>query len=288
MISMSHGLLPKLAYGAAVASVAAGTAVGAATLKPESIAGWTNYVAAAERRIARELDMPGRFLATDLAADAAARRQRLLAGQIVVEPLQAADGAGRAIDVPSAMVHHWRGAVFIPGAQLEALLQDLRTNGPDRNEDVLASRVLERGAHGMRVYLRVQRQKFATVVYDTEHLVRFAARGAGRATSQSTALRIAEVENPNSPDERVLPPGQDRGFLWRWNAYWRYEQLPGGVIAECESISLSRDVPSLVRVFVGGLIRSTADESMQRTLTAFRSRFAATSTGTPPAPSPAR
>ena len=40
MISMSHGLLSKLAYGAAVASVAAGTAVGAATLKPESIAGW--------------------------------------------------------------------------------------------------------------------------------------------------------------------------------------------------------------------------------------------------------
>jgi len=35
--------------------------------------------------------------------------------------------------------------------------------------------------------------------------------------------------------------GDDRGFLWRLNAYWRYEQVAGGVIAECESITLSRD-----------------------------------------------
>ena len=288
MTSISQGFLPKLAYGLATASVVAGTAVGTAILKPESIAGWTTYVAAAERRIAREIETSGRFLAADFAADAADRRRRLLSGQIVIEPLQAADAEGRPIAVPSAMVHHWRGAVFIPGAKLDRILQDLRTNGPDANEDVLASRVLERGANGMRVYLRIQRKKFATVVYDTEHLVRFADRGPGRAISQSTALRIAEVENPNTKEERTLTPGEDRGFLWRWNAYWRYEQLPGGVIAECESVSLSRDIPSLVRVFVGGLIRSTADESMNRTLAAFRSRFAATSTGTPPAPSPAR
>jgi hypothetical protein len=272
----------------ATASVVAGAAVGTATLKPEAIAGWGIYVAAVERRIARELETPGRFLATDRAADATARRQRLMAGQIVVEPLQAFDERGQAIEVPSAMVHHWRGAVFIPGAKLEEMLKDLRTNGPDRNEDVLVSRVLERGANGMRVYLRVQRKKFATVVYDSEHLVRFADRGAGKAISQSTALRIAEVENPNTKDERVLTPGEDRGFLWRWNAYWRYEQLSNGVIAECESISLSRDIPSIVRVFVGGLIRSTADESMTRTLAAFRGRFAAPAAESRLAPSPVR
>lgn len=288
MTPTAQGLWPKLAWGFATASIAAGAAVGSAVLKPESIAGWTVYVAAAERRIARELGTPGRFLAIDFAADADARRQRLLGGQILVEELQAQDDAGKPIDVPSAMIHHWRGAVFIPKARLDRVLQDLRTNGPDRNEDVLASRVLERGPNGMRVFLRIQRRKFATVVYDTEHLVRFAEHGAGRAVSQSTALRIAEVENPNTAQERVLTPGEDRGFLWRWNAYWRYEQLPGGVVAECESISLSRDIPSIVRVVVGGLIRSTADESMTRTLTAFRTRFAATTTGTPPAPSPAR
>jgi hypothetical protein len=46
------------------------------------------------------------------------------------------------------------------------------------------------------------------------------------------------------------------------------------VIAECESISLSRDVPPLVRYFVNPLIESTAEESMTRTLLALRARFA--------------
>jgi hypothetical protein len=71
-----------------------------------------------------------------------------------------------------------------------------------------------------------------------------------------------------------LPIGDDRGFLWRLNAYWRYEEVAGGVLAECESISLSRDVPSLVRYFVGPLVESAARDSMERTLTTLRMRFA--------------
>jgi len=51
--------------------------------------------------------------------------------------------------------------------------------------------------------------------------------------------------------------------------------VAGGVIAECESISLSRDAPALVRYVAEPLIESTARESMDRTLTSFRARFAA-------------
>jgi hypothetical protein len=64
--------------------------------------------------------------------------------------------------------------------------------------------------------------------------------------------------------------GDDRGFLWRLNAYWRYEAVPGGVIAECESVSLSRDVPFGLGLVAGPIIRSTARESMERTLESLR------------------
>ena len=124
----------------------------------------------------------------------------------------------------------------------------------------------------MRV-LRLQRQRFVTVVYNTEHTVTFTHFGNTRAASTSTATRIAEVSDPDTPQERELPLGDDRGFLWRLNAYWRYEEVSGGVIAECESISLSRDVPALLRYVVSPVVESTARESMERTLTTLRTQL---------------
>jgi hypothetical protein len=71
-----------------------------------------------------------------------------------------------------------------------------------------------------------------------------------------------------------VPAGEDRGFLWRLNAYWRCQDVAGGAIAECESITLSRAVPFLVRFLVNPIVERTARESMERTLVAMRTRFA--------------
>jgi hypothetical protein len=140
-------------------------------------------------------------------------------------------------------------------------------------EDILQSAVLARSPDSLRMYLKVRRQKIVTAVYNTEHVVTFATYSASRAGSTSTATKIAELTDPGTPSERELPPGQDRGFLWKWNAYWRYEQIEGGVLAECESISLSRDVPPFVGFMVRPIISSTARESMERTLLALRARL---------------
>ena len=69
------------------------------------------------------------------------------------------------------------------------------------------------------------------------------------------------------------PIGNDRGFLWRLNSYWRYEEVDGGVIVECESVTLSRSIPSLVRWMVTPMVRSAARESMERTLTSMQTRL---------------
>ena len=47
------------------------------------------------------------------------------------------------------------------------------------------------------------------------------------------------------------------------------------MIVECESITLSRSIPSLVRWMVKPLIESAARESMERTLTSLRDRLIA-------------
>jgi hypothetical protein len=271
MPSSRHRFRGSPALWALIFTVSTTAALGAVRLQPESEAGWRGYVAATERRIESELGARGIFLALDFTPAAAADRLAVLSGDVVIHEVETSDTSGTPIDVPSALVHHWRGAVFVPHATLDDLLTQVESGALlSRQDDVLKAIVTAHGAGWMNVSLRPQRSKLVTVVYDTDHLVTFARLSPTRATSRSTATRIVEIANPNTADERALPAGDDRGYLWKLNAYWRYEQVAGGVIVECESISLSRTVPPLVRYFVGPLIESTARESMERTLRGIR------------------
>lgn len=236
----------------------------AARLRPEALSGWARYVAAVEQRRAR--DARAHFFVMDTGPDAGAERRALRRGELVVREMDAVDPQGRGIDVDGAMVHHWRGAVFLPGATVSGLVQNLATTAPPPGREILRSAVLDRGPSFIKVFLRLQRTKIVTVVLDTEHDVRFRQESPTRASSVSVATRIVEVESPGTPNERLRPVGDDRGFLWRLNAYWRYEAVPGGVIAECESISLSRGVPFGLQTIAGPLIGSAARESMERAL----------------------
>jgi hypothetical protein len=193
---------------------------------------------------------------------------------VVVEPGWPLDDTDPDAAVPDALAHRWRGRVLIRGISLDTLLDHLRSDPPGTNQaDVLASAILERADPALRVFLRVRRSRIVTAVFDTEHEVRIDRHGHDLATSQSVATRIVEVERAGSPDERVRPPDENRGLLWRWRAYWRYVQRAGGVLAECESLTLSRRVPVLMRPVAGPIIDGVARESMERTLTALRDRY---------------
>jgi hypothetical protein len=261
---------PEVVLVVALALASALTAgqepLAAAELTPEALSGWQRYAATVEQRRGREVDNGPTFLVLDTARDAADERRRVLAGQTVIRSMDAADSTGRSIDVPDALVHHWRGAVFLRGATLDSLLSTLETEAPPPGGEVLRSAVLARAPQFIKVFLRIERSKVVTVVLDTEHVVHFNHISPTRASSASIATRIVEVENPGTPGERALAPGADRGFLWRLNAYWRYEAVPGGVIAECESISLSRRVPFGLQTIASPIIGGVARESMERAL----------------------
>ena len=252
----SRGLI-----GAAAAVAALTASVGAQTLPDAVEAGWKRYVAAAEARLVADRGKP------------IPRRAGVERGAISVEQVDA-PGPGGAQSVPDAAVHHWRGTVLVPGASLDDVMRRLEREPPDtRQEDVVSSSILQARPGWLRVAIRVRRSLFISAVFDTEHEVGFARVDASHAASWSVATKIVEIAGAGTPEERPKRAEQDRDLLWRWNAYWRYEQMPEGVLVECESITLSRTVPLLLRPFAGPLVNGVARESMDRTLAVFRERF---------------
>jgi hypothetical protein len=251
-------------------------AIQSAELKPETLKAWQIYAQATENRIAQELASDKIFLAQDFqpVVNPAVDRQTLRKGVILTAKMESRNAQGGKIQVPDGMIHHWRGSVFIPGVDLGYVFARVANPSTQeiRQEDVLQSRVLARKPGYLRLFLKLQRSKIVTVVYNTEHEVQYQTRSESRAWSNSKAVKIAEVANPNSPEEREKPEGQDRGFLWRLNSYWRYEQLDNGVIVECESISLSRSIPAALEILIRPIIESVARESMRRTLESLRER----------------
>jgi hypothetical protein len=249
-----------------------GSVMNAAELHPETLKAWSDYVKATEKRISAELASKEGFLSLDFqaASKAARERQSLLSGNILIEKAPADDS--RVKDIPDGMIHHWRGLVFIPGVSLDSVLFRIEnpTSENVKQEDVMDSRVLEKEPGQLRLYLKLQRSKIVTVVYNTEHLVRYLKCSDSKAWSSSVATKIREIEK----GEREKPEGRDSGFLWKLNSYWRYEQVDGGVIVECESMTLSRSIPPVLAWFVNPIINSVARESMQRTLQSFRNRMA--------------
>jgi putative flippase GtrA len=251
----------------------------AAELTKETQAVWRKQVAATEARIDRELRNPAAFLALDCdaAKEAAATHAALRAGTVVVRNLAGADHSGEGLDVPGGTIHHWRGAVFIPRVSVDEVLEavaDPSSGTAHRQEDVLEARVLARSPNHLRLFLKLQRRVVVTATYNTEHDVTYRTHGPGRASSRSLATRIAEVMNAGEANEYERPPGADRGFLWGLNSYWRYQAVPGGVIVERESLTLSRGVPWGVGAVVRPLVDLVARESLTRSLVSLRARFA--------------
>jgi hypothetical protein len=251
-----------LTLAAVTATARTATAAPAtAELKPATEQAWQDYIRNTESRRARDI-------AARSAKEAAKETSAApTSASVTVTPL-GANGADGSVEVAGgALIHHWRGRVVIPGVTLEDVLRQVRR--APRQSDVLASKILEDRGDTLRVYLKLTRKELITVTYDTEHLVELTRHGPGRASSRSVATKIAELADAGTPREREKPAGSDLGLLWRLNAYWWYEETPGGVLVECESLSLSRGIPLLLKPFASGTVDRIARESMARTLDTF-------------------
>lgn len=247
----------------------------AAELTPRAVMAWDKYVRATEARIDREL----RDASGSEAPVAPGEWDRVRRGEIVMAERRTSAADGEAFSPPGAMIHHWRALAFLPGVQLEALLTELQAPTSRRwiPPDVLTMRVSDGPAASRSVTMRIARGGIMPVTYDTKHRVDYTRHTPGFASSRSVSTRIVEIAHAGTPREHRLPEGRDHGFLWRLNAYWRYTQIAGGVLVECESLSLSRDVPMLLRPVATPIIDSVSRDSLRTTLDALRKGFAGSS-----------
>jgi hypothetical protein len=261
---------------ALAAALAIPVAAAAATLHPHTITAWNAYVAATEARITRELAASKGFLASDFSHDAAKARDSVRRGEVVIAQLSTMGANGAGIDVPDGLISHWRGSIFLPGVTLETLLNRLQhpnERGPHQ-QDVLALRVLAREPDRLKLFIKMTRKKVVTVTYNSEHVLAYRRHGPSRASSRSVSTKIAELEDAGTSTEREKPQGEDRGFMWRLNSYWRYEQIEGGVIVELESVTLSRTIPLGMAVLVQPIVNRIARESIARTLENMKRTYA--------------
>ena len=270
---MSATRILRMVLVSGVALLPAGKAH-AADLQAKTIKAWDRYVTLTEARIASELESENRFLVREFLSQDEANRceQTLERGGVCVMAMETRDRRGRAVRIPSGLVHHWMGSVFIPDISLQELLEWVQ-NYPRHHEwfpEVEDSRLLARDGDRYQIFLRLKREKVVTVFYNTEHQVEYRNHGPKQVSSQSAATRIAQLENPGEASERERPVGKDSGFLWRLNSYWRYREVDGGVIVECESIGLSRGIPIAVKWFVSPFVNSVPRESLESTLGAIR------------------
>jgi hypothetical protein len=253
------------------------TPLAAAELQSRTAKAFDAYARALEERTRQELASEKGFLGLDFQdpSGSTSARRRIAAGEVPVWRMAERGHDEEAIEVPGGLINHWRGAIFVPGMTLDQVLTDLRSPQLKRHvqDDVLESRVLWRKGDESQLFLKLVRRKIVTVTYNTEHHVRYVRLSPTTAYSQSISTRIAEVDEAGTPNERERAVGQDRGFMWRLHSYWRYEQVPGGVNIELESLTLSRDIPALLKYFARPLINSIARESMTRTLESVRARL---------------
>ena len=202
----------------------------------------------------------------------------LKGGEVKMQKLETLDNR-QVIACPRGMIHHWTGLVFIPGAKLEevlSLLEDYDKHSVYFAPDVERSKIESRNGDHFQVFLRFRRHKVITVVLNTEHAVDYFHGAPGKAHSRSSAVRNAEVENAGKSDEREKTPGDDGGYLWRMETWWRMQEGDGGVYVQSEVASLTRDIPTgfgwMIKPFVTGIPKETLKFTLEATRKAVAGR----------------
>jgi hypothetical protein len=245
-------------------------ALAAAGLAPATSAAFDRYTRLTEQRINAEVARTSDFLWIDTLPQN--RRAEVLRGLkqsgVIIERLQTRDGA-KEIDVPDGLIHHWVGTVFVPGVGVKeavALMQDYDRHSKYFAPAVARSRLLERDGNRFRVALRFYVKKIIAVTMDTENEAEFFHPAADRAHSRIRSTRTTEIADAGTPQEKPKPSGEENGFMWNLNTYWRFLERDGGTYIQCESLTLTRDVPMALAWIIRPIVTQMPKESLTFTM----------------------
>jgi hypothetical protein len=231
----------------------------AATLKPETVADWENYLQTVSGALEDRCHRGGTFLWVDGAPE---RLAKVHEGEIVVAPVS--DHVP--MKVQGGLIHHWIGAAFLPNAKLDDILEVI--GDYDRYKDfyppsVIESKVLARNDSEEKFTMQlVNHEFFATMALDADYQVTNVHLDDGRFYSIARTTRVQQLENYGQSRERMIPEGQGGGYIWKLFNIARLEHRDGGVYIEMETVALSRGIPAAFRIVVDPVVRRVSRSAM--------------------------
>ncbi|HEY1239441.1 MAG TPA: hypothetical protein VGF16_02745 [Bryobacteraceae bacterium] len=240
--------------------LAAAVAAPAARLTPTAGQAFEHYVAGVENRVLRQ------------------QRPRISEGELKPDAVRIEAVNGGSWEVDGGLLHHWRAAAFVPAATpagMLAVLEDYDHLARYYSPDVVSSQLLTGGVTNATLRMRFRKRRIVTVVLDAEFDVQSGLAGPHRGYSLSRSTHVWQVDQPGTSRERRRAEGADDGFLWRLNSYWTFEEARGGLIIECEAVSLTRDVPAGLGWLIAPIVQTLPRDSLEFTLTATKNALAA-------------
>lgn len=187
-----------------------------------------------------------------------------LAGKLLIRQ----QGNGQPAQIPEGLIHDWLGAVYIPGVSIEDVLSVLEDFDKHRTiyPEVADSRTIQRAGHQVTGYWRLQQKGVVPVILDVEQQVRYEPAAPGKWKGHAYARKIVETDTTLFSRHRKFPQDEGHGYLWRLYSYWSLEARNGGVLAECRTLSLSRDIPTGLAWAVGPYVQKMPENSLTSTL----------------------
>lgn len=228
--------------------------------KQDTVQAWDDYIRDLKSSMSRRASGDRPFLWVNESPELTQRVQR---GEVVVidhDPSK----------VPHGMIHHWIGAMFIPNATADQVMNVLGSY--ERYTDfykplIHKSVVLERNGDDSQVkVLAVQKTFSVTAAVETDNQVHVERVSRGKMYILSDAVRVQEICEYGQPGEHPFPEEKRPGYVWRSFVLQRIEERDGGVYVELETVALSRGIPIEVRWLIKPLTDDLPRKLMLDTL----------------------
>ncbi|HUO32194.1 MAG TPA: hypothetical protein VMU80_23450 [Bryobacteraceae bacterium] len=240
----------------------------AAELQSATLLAWNSYVTESDWRLEQRVSGRQAFLWIDESG----RAKRLRKGESVIAPMVERGSEA----VPGGLIHHWIGAIFIPGAKIDevwAVTRDYDNYQRVYRPAVTASKTLLIAGETQEFEMVWQRRVlFVSAAMQGHYRSRNGLINERRGYSVTDATEVREIEEYGRAEERLLPPNTGHGFIWRIRSIARYEERDGGVYLEVEALALTRDIPKglvwVVNPVINHLSVNSLDCTLRQTLAA--------------------
>ncbi len=250
----------------------------AATVTAETLTAWNEHVQQLRSGLDRETCSPEAFLKIN-------KQEKIIAkaSDKLNPAIQAPHGG--VVPVPSGLLHHWTGMVFIPGVRtsdLLAALQGYDSYASIFRPAVIDSKLLNHTNDEFKYRLKFAQKGFGVKlgllgVFRSQYYP--LSPQAGFSITEATELN--ELENPATSKERVIPFGSSHGYVEKMFTVVRYREVDTGIYVQVETLTLSRDIPGAVRWLVAPIIQRFSRQTMAGTLKSLKDHIRLTKVSNP-------